>query len=125
MAYRFTNLMRPTGNIFRTYSRAARASQYVRKAILLGMDGIYTSNGRLDLNATEFLVSNDYVLAQTKSYPNEFLAGVSINPQREMPLKSFTDVPKPGQPSSKSFPMRSNSIREILAIEHFTESWPT
>lgn len=59
-----------------------RASQYVRKAILLGMDGIYTSNGRLDLNATEFLVSNDYVLAQTKSYPNEFLAGVSINPQR-------------------------------------------
>ena len=59
-----------------------RASQFVGKAILLGMDGVYTHEGRLDLNATEFLVSNDYVLAQAHAYPNEFLAGVSINPQR-------------------------------------------
>ncbi len=59
-----------------------QASRFVGKVVLLGMDGVYTSEGRLDLNATEFLISNDYVLAQAKAYPQEFLAGVSINPQR-------------------------------------------
>lgn len=59
-----------------------RASQFVGKAVLLGMDGVYASNGRLDTNATEFLISNDYVLTQANTYPDEFLAGVSINPQR-------------------------------------------
>lgn len=62
--------------------RELRASQYVGKAVLLGMDGVYTSDGRLDLNYTEFLISNDYVLAQANTYPDDFLAGVSINPQR-------------------------------------------
>jgi len=59
-----------------------RLSKYVEKAVLLGMDGVYDSNGRLDLESTDFLVSNEYVLALARSYPNEFLAGVSINPQR-------------------------------------------
>ena len=59
-----------------------RASQHVKKAVLLGMDGIYNHEGRLDHQATDFLISNDYILKQTKEYPNEFLAGVSINPQR-------------------------------------------
>jgi uncharacterized protein len=59
-----------------------RASQYVEKVVLLGMDGVYDSNGKLDLESTDFLVSNEYVLARARSYPNEFLAGVSINPQR-------------------------------------------
>ena len=34
------------------------------------------------LQATDFLISNDYLLKQAKEFPNEFLAGVSINPQR-------------------------------------------
>jgi len=59
-----------------------RASRYVQQAVLLGMDGVYTNEGRINHQATEFLISNDYVLQQTKEYPNEFLAGVSINPQR-------------------------------------------
>jgi uncharacterized protein len=59
-----------------------RLSKYAEKAVLLGMDGVYDSNGRLDLESTDFLVGNDYVLALARSYPNEFLAGVSINPQR-------------------------------------------
>jgi len=59
-----------------------RLSKYVEKAVLLGMDGVYDSNGRLDLESTDFLVSNEYVLALARSYPNEFWAGVSINPQR-------------------------------------------
>ncbi len=59
-----------------------RASQHVGKAVLLGMDGVYDQTGRLDYARTEFLISNNYVLKTAKAYPNEFLAGVSINPQR-------------------------------------------
>ncbi len=59
-----------------------RASRYVQKAVLLGMDGVYDQNGRLNRAQTDFLISNDYVLKTARAYPNEFLAGVSINPQR-------------------------------------------
>lgn len=60
-----------------------RASQYVQKAVLLGMDGVYDESGRLNQAQTDFLISNDYVLKTARAYPNEFLAGTSINPQRE------------------------------------------
>ena len=59
-----------------------RASRHVQKAVLLGMDGVYDQNGRLNQTHTEFLIGNDYVLDVARRYPNEFLAGVSINPQR-------------------------------------------
>jgi hypothetical protein len=59
-----------------------RRSRYVEQAVLLGMDGVYDSNGRLDDGKTEFLVGNDYVLNLAGSYPDKFLSGVSINPQR-------------------------------------------
>ena len=59
-----------------------RASRYVQQAVLLGMDGAYDRNGRLDQAHTDFLISNDYVLTTAKAHPQEFLAGVSINPQR-------------------------------------------
>lgn len=59
-----------------------RASRHVQKAILLGMDGVYDQTGRLDQAHTDFLISNDYVLKTAQAHPSEFLAGVSINPQR-------------------------------------------
>ena len=59
-----------------------RASRHVRQAVLLGMDGVYDQNGRLDQVHTDFLISNDYVINTAQAHPNEFLAGVSINPQR-------------------------------------------
>jgi uncharacterized protein len=59
-----------------------RASRHVRQAVLLGMDGVYDTDGRLVREHTDFLISNEYVLKTAKAYPNEFLAGVSINPQR-------------------------------------------
>jgi predicted TIM-barrel fold metal-dependent hydrolase len=62
--------------------RELRESRHVGQAVLLGMDGVYTKDGRLNPQATEFLISNDYVLKQARKYPNDFLAGVSINPQR-------------------------------------------
>lgn len=59
-----------------------RSSRYVQKVVLLGMDGIYDQSGLLNQAQTDFLISNDYVLKTARTYPNEFLAGVSINPQR-------------------------------------------
>ncbi len=60
-----------------------RASRHVQKAVLLGMDGFYDQTGLLNRQHTEFLISNDYVLKTAQAYPDVFLAGPSINPQRE------------------------------------------
>jgi predicted TIM-barrel fold metal-dependent hydrolase len=60
-----------------------RASKHVHKAVLLGMDGFYDQTGLLNRQHTGFLISNDYVLNTAKKYPECFLAGPSINPQRE------------------------------------------
>ncbi len=60
-----------------------RASRYIQKAVILGMDGVYDGNGRLLKEQTDFLINNDYVLNTTKAYPDELLSGVSINPQRQ------------------------------------------
>lgn len=59
-----------------------RASRHVQQAVLLGLDGAYDETGRLNQAHTDFLISNDYVLKTSKAYPQEFLAGPSINPQR-------------------------------------------
>ena len=59
-----------------------RTSRHVQQAVLLGMDGVYDRNGRPDQANTDFLISNDYVLKTAQVHPREFLAGVSINPQR-------------------------------------------
>ena len=59
-----------------------RASRHVGKAVLLGMDAVYDQTGCLNQAETNFQISNDYVLDAVRRYPNDFLAGVSINPQR-------------------------------------------
>ena len=64
-------------------------SQYIGKVVLLGMDGVYDHQGKLDQEATGFLVSNEYVLEMAKAYPDHFLAGVSINPQRRDALEEL------------------------------------
>ena len=57
-------------------------SEKVKRAVVLGMDGVYDDKGRLDLARTDFLVSNRYVLRVTRDHPNHLLPGVSVNPQR-------------------------------------------
>jgi uncharacterized protein len=59
-----------------------RSSQNVGRAVLLGMDGVYDSAGKLNEQGTEFLISNDYVLKLAREYPGEFWAGASVNPLR-------------------------------------------
>ena len=59
-----------------------RKAKYVEKAVLLALDGVYDTAGRLDAGKTEFLVSNDYLLRIAHAYPERLWPGVSINPQR-------------------------------------------
>jgi predicted TIM-barrel fold metal-dependent hydrolase len=46
------------------------------------MDGVYGPSGTLELDKTDFMISNDYVLGVARRNPIEFLPGVSINPRR-------------------------------------------
>src|SRR4030095_3229458 len=46
-----------------------RASQHVRQAVLLGMDGVYDETGQLAKEETHFLISNEYVLATARAHP--------------------------------------------------------
>jgi hypothetical protein len=62
--------------------RELEGSQRVNRAVLLGMDGVYDANGRLDETRTDFLIANRYVLELARRHADSFLAGVSINPQR-------------------------------------------
>jgi hypothetical protein len=57
------------------------ASRRVGRAVLLAMDGVYDGSGRLDEARTDFLISNDAVLAAAQE-DSRLLAGVSINPAR-------------------------------------------
>lgn len=59
-----------------------RSSERVGRAVLLGMDGVYDSAGKLNEQGTEFLISNDYVLKLARENPSEFWAGASVNPLR-------------------------------------------
>jgi uncharacterized protein len=65
-----------------TLLRALRESRHIKKAVILGMDGVYRKDGSWDREHTEFLISNDYVLQTAQSHPDQLLAGVSINPRR-------------------------------------------
>ena len=81
-----------------------RKAKYVDKAVLLGMDGVYDTNGKLDLKSTEFLIANDYVLNIARSYPNEFLPGVSINPQRRDAIEELERCTEAGAALVKVLP---------------------
>ena len=79
-------------------------SQYVGKAILLGMDGVYGGGGKLDLEKTHFLISNDYVLGIARRYPDEFLPGVSINPKRRDAIEELSRCVEAGAALVKFLP---------------------
>jgi uncharacterized protein len=81
-----------------------RASRHVQKAVLLGMDGHYDSNGVLNLAHTDLLVGNDYVLKTATAHPNELLAGVSINPQRRDALDEVHRCADAGATLVKALP---------------------
>src|SRR5205809_8081593 len=56
------------------------------------------------MKSTEFLIANDYVLNIARSYPNEFLPGVSINPQRRDAIEELERCTEAGAALVKVLP---------------------
>lgn len=65
-----------------TLVQRLRDSRFVKQAVVLAMDGVYDATGQFDPKETHFLVPNDFVFSAVDQYPNELLAGISINPAR-------------------------------------------
>ena len=72
-----------------------RASHHVQQAVLLGMDGVYTREGRISHQATEFLISNDYFFSKPKHTPRTFSPGCQLIPNVSTRLKNCTVAQKP------------------------------
>lgn len=83
-------------------------SEKAARAVLLGLDGIYDAQGRLDLAQTDFLISNDYVLQVAGREPELFLPGVSINPQRRDALDELDRCAEAGAVLVKVLPNAQN-----------------
>ena len=66
-----------------------RRSRRVKRAVILGMDGVYDASGELDERATHFMISNRAVFAACARAPDLFLPGVSINPRRRDALEEL------------------------------------
>ena len=56
-------------------------SQRVGAAIVLAMDGVIDTDGRLDRERTEFYIPNEFVAAETVKHPKLYF-GASVNPHR-------------------------------------------
>jgi uncharacterized protein len=56
-------------------------SRFVKKAVILALDGVVADDGTLDTNRTEVYVPNEFVAAQVARHAN-LLFGASVNPFR-------------------------------------------
>ena len=56
-------------------------SRYVSRAVVLALDGVVGTDGRLDLKHTEVYVPNEFVAEMAAQHPN-LLFGASVNPYR-------------------------------------------
>ncbi len=78
-------------------------SRYVKNAIALGLDGVYTSTGELDRERTSFMITNDYVFKVSREHP-ELIPGASVNPMRTDALDELERVKELGSPLVKILP---------------------
>jgi predicted TIM-barrel fold metal-dependent hydrolase len=68
--------------VFEKLSHSLRTSRMVKQVVVLAMDGVIDrETGKLDKQATQVFIPNDYVFEQT-SKRNNMIFGASINPYR-------------------------------------------
>ena len=84
--------------------RLLRESHDIHKGVLLALDGSYDEEGRLDRSKTNFLIPNDYLFQIVHQYPDVFLPGCSINPQRRDALAEVERCAKAGAVLVKVLP---------------------
>lgn len=80
-----------------------QGSRYVRQAVLLALDGVYGTDGRLDTERTHFLISNTLLLEVCRAHP-EFLPGVSVHPLRRDALDELDRCAQAGAVLVKFLP---------------------
>ena len=71
------------------------ASRRVDKAVVLALDGVIDAEGKLDREATQLYVPNDFVARETRRYEN-LCFGASVNPYRPDSLRELHDVKAQG-----------------------------
>jgi hypothetical protein len=84
--------------------RLLRESTLVNKAVILGLDGVYGPDGRLERERTDFLIPNDYVLDVARRHSDCLLPGVSINPRRRDALDELARCASAGASLIKVLP---------------------
>jgi predicted TIM-barrel fold metal-dependent hydrolase len=81
-----------------------KEAKHVKRAVILGMDGVYDSQGNLNEEATHFIVGNDYVFQVAKRFPEYLLPGASVNPQRKGAVEELHRVANAGAALVKILP---------------------
>jgi len=83
-------------------------SKFVKKAVVLALDGVVGKDGMLDRNRTEIYVPNEFVANAVARHGN-LLLGASVNPYRRDALERLTRVKAQGAVLVKWIP----SVMEI------------
>lgn len=83
------------GLILDRVSRKIAASRHVGAAVILALDGVVDSAGRLDTAHSQLYVPNDFVARETAKHPNLFF-GASINPKRRDALAQLAKAKAEG-----------------------------
>lgn len=101
--------------LFQKISQAVDQSYWVKKTVILAMDGVIDAQGELDKTLTQVYVPNEYVYAQTQKYPN-LLYAASINPNRKDALQRLVTAKAQGAVLIKWLPsiMYINPADEAL-----------
>jgi predicted TIM-barrel fold metal-dependent hydrolase len=89
------------------------------RAVLLGLDGVYSEDGAFDSKRTHVVVSNNYVRDVCAAYPNRFLFGASVHPYRKDALEELDRVKEDGAvlvkllPNSQGFDPGERRIEKV------------
>lgn len=75
-------------------AKGVERSRYVDAAVVLALDGV-VEWGELNLSRTEVYIPNDFVLQETRAYPN-LIPAASVNPYRSDALDRLEGVTEAG-----------------------------
>lgn len=83
------------GLVLERLSQRLNESRHVSAAVVLAMDGVVDSQGKLDEAATEIYIPNEFLGRECRTYPN-LLFGASINPYRPDALERLDRAAEDG-----------------------------
>lgn len=81
--------------VLRRLSQRIDESRHVTAAVVLAMDGVVDSHGRLDEAGTEIYIPNEFLAQECRNYSN-LLFGASINPHRRDALERLERAAEEG-----------------------------